>query len=274
MKKNQIIIYPLILVLGFLLGTNMIGEIDNVKGDNANTLTNAITGSIQIYSGTSVPTGYLECNGQAVSRTTYSELYKVIGTKYGSGDGSTTFNLPNLSGRIAIGSNSSYTIGSKGGEYTHELKIAEMPSHTHTFKGTEVTSGSTMTGLTAKGTFTGKATTSTSSGSHSHGISAGTKGDFTVGNTFGSGVSGIPLGKTCYDNYNLHSSYGDWFSSVYYAAAGGAHTHTVTAAGEIAVTDQHKHNAGKTSGKNTNTGSGSKHNNIQPYSTIMYVIKY
>ena len=48
----------------------------------------------------SVPDGWLECNGAAVSRTTYADLFKVIGTKYGAGDGSTTFNLPDMNGRV------------------------------------------------------------------------------------------------------------------------------------------------------------------------------
>nr|DAK65057.1 MAG TPA: tail collar fiber protein [Caudoviricetes sp.] len=54
------------------------------------------TGSILPFAGSSIPSGYLACNGSAISRTTYSALYNVIGTKYGSGNGSTTFNLPNL----------------------------------------------------------------------------------------------------------------------------------------------------------------------------------
>lgn len=54
------------------------------------------TGSILPFAGSSIPSGYLACNGSAISRRTYSALYNVIGTKYGSGDGSTTFNLPNL----------------------------------------------------------------------------------------------------------------------------------------------------------------------------------
>lgn len=56
----------------------------------------AIVGTVIPYAGTSLPTGYLPCNGAAVSRETYASLFAVIGTTYGSGDGSTTFNLPNL----------------------------------------------------------------------------------------------------------------------------------------------------------------------------------
>jgi len=56
----------------------------------------APTGSIMIWAGTTVPEGYLLCDGSAVSRTTYSALFSAIGTTYGAGDSSTTFNLPNL----------------------------------------------------------------------------------------------------------------------------------------------------------------------------------
>ena len=65
------------------------------------------TGTIIAFAGSSAPTGYLACNGAAVSRTTYSALFNVIGTRWGSGDGSTTFNLPNLnSGRFLRGNSS------------------------------------------------------------------------------------------------------------------------------------------------------------------------
>ncbi|MBE6159927.1 MAG: hypothetical protein E7157_02645 [Lactobacillales bacterium] len=271
MKKRKLILYLLVPIFGFLLGTNLISKVPNVKGASANTLTNAIIGSIQIYSGTSVPTGYLECNGQAVSRTTYSKLYAIIGTKYGSGDGSTTFNLPNLSGRVAMGSSSSYTIGSKGGEYTHALTETEMPSHTHTFTGNQTTTGSTAN-LSGSASFSGSSTPSSADGSHSHNIVSNTGNtDFIVGNSVGqSNKAIIPLGASAWGS---HGS-AHWFTGVYSAAAGGAHAHTVTPSGTISVSDTHTHDGGTTSGTNSNTGSGSKHNNIQPYNTVMYVIKY
>lgn len=61
-------------------------------------------GVITPYAGSTAPTGWLMCDGSAVSRTTYSELFSVIGTTYGAGDGSTTFNVPDLTGRFALGS--------------------------------------------------------------------------------------------------------------------------------------------------------------------------
>lgn len=88
-------------------------------------------GSIIPYTKSVVPEGYLVCDGSAISRSDYPELFTVIGTVYGSGDGYSTFNLPNLSGCVAIGSSSGHSIGVGGGEETHSLIIDETPSHLH-----------------------------------------------------------------------------------------------------------------------------------------------
>ena len=76
-------------------------------------------GGILPYPSSTAPTNWLICDGRAVSRSDYSELFAVIGTTYGSGDGSTTFNLPNLKGRVPVGKDSSQTefdtIGETGG---------------------------------------------------------------------------------------------------------------------------------------------------------------
>src|SRR3990172_4438848 len=60
-------------------------------------------GSILMYGGSSAPTNWLLCDGSAVSRTTYLNLFNIISTTYGVGDGSTTFNVPDLRGRVAVG---------------------------------------------------------------------------------------------------------------------------------------------------------------------------
>lgn len=78
--------------------------------------TGAPTGSIQAFAGpiTSIPSGWLQCDGSAVSRIDFAALYSVIGTYWGSGDGSTTFNLPSLSNRFLMGVGA-LTVGSTGG---------------------------------------------------------------------------------------------------------------------------------------------------------------
>lgn len=72
------------------------------------------TGAVIPFAGSTTPSGYLLCNGATVSRTTYSKLYSAIGTTYGSGDGSTTFNLPNLTNKFIQGSNTAGTVKSAG----------------------------------------------------------------------------------------------------------------------------------------------------------------
>ena len=88
-------------------------------------------GEIRMYAGSVAPTGFLVCDGSAVSRTTYAELFDVIGTTFGSGDGSTTFNIPELSGRVVIGVSTNHAIGDIGGEESHTLLYSELPSHSH-----------------------------------------------------------------------------------------------------------------------------------------------
>ena len=78
-----------------------------------------------------IPEGFLLCDGMAYSRIEYPELFAAIGTMYGEGDGSTTFNVPSLSTRVPVGSGNGYTLGATGGEATHTLTVDEMPSHNH-----------------------------------------------------------------------------------------------------------------------------------------------
>lgn len=102
-----------------------------------------MTGEIKYlaYTPRPLPDNWLECNGQEVSRTTYSQLWAAIGTTYGVGDGTTTFNIPNLQRRVIMGSGGTRppvtdgpntAVGNVGGFETHTLALHEMPTHFHT----------------------------------------------------------------------------------------------------------------------------------------------
>lgn len=102
------------------------------------------TGGIAPYAGSSAPSGWLLCDGAAVSRTTYAALFAVVSTTYGVGDGSTTFNLPDLRGRVPAGLDNlggtsanritfatADTLGGAYGAQTHTLTTSQIPAHTH-----------------------------------------------------------------------------------------------------------------------------------------------
>ena len=90
-------------------------------------------GTVEAYAGTTAPNGYLLCDGSAVSRTTYSDLFNVIGTTYGIGDGSTTFNLPNIKGKVVVMQDTTQTefdtLGETGGS-----KDLQQHSHSYNIK--------------------------------------------------------------------------------------------------------------------------------------------
>ena len=183
-------------------------------------------GIIIAYAGITVPTGWLPCDGSSIARATYADLFAAISTTYGSVSGS-TFNLPDLRGRVPLGLDSSTNMGSadrvtaaaadslngSGGEENHMLTIGEMPSHNHT--GTTDTQGN-----------------------HTHNVAeyAGTN-------------SNIP-------GYTWSNSHIDASTSGYISGGtgwGGAHSHSISI---------------------NNNGSNSSHNNMPPYKTFNYIIKF
>ena len=97
-------------------------------------------GMVQAYAGSAAPTGWLKCNGAAISRTTYAALFSAIGTTYGSGDGSSTFNVPDLRGEFVRGWDDSRGVDS--GRSLGSFQADEFKSHTHTFSGVTNSGGS------------------------------------------------------------------------------------------------------------------------------------
>ena len=220
----------------------------------------AAVGMIEMFAGSVAPNHWLLCDGSAVSRTTYSALFAVIGTTYGGGDGSTTFNLPDLVGRVPIGAgtgsaitSTQHTLGSTGGEETHTLTPEEtaLKGHTHSLSDhTHTLSSHTHT---------------TTIGSHRHYPYSGSSYKFvqtTSGQTVNAG--GISGSGT----------------RVYIAAATSATTNWQSQTGSTDIGNKTSGGpsnnisgvpSDNTSGNVTET-NGTAHNIMQPYLSINYII--
>jgi len=135
----------------------------------------APSGMIVAFAASLPPTGWLVCDGTAVMRTTYSTLFAVIGETWGAGDGSTTFNVPDLRGRLVLVVSGSHALASTGGAESVTLSVGQLPSHSHGVTDP----GHVHTALVASSTNTA-------------GVAAGTA---VAGNT-GSAVTGITINNT------------------------------------------------------------------------------
>ena len=152
------------------------------------------TATIVPWSSASVPSGFLECDGSAVSRSTYSALFAVVATTYGAGDGSSTFNLPNLADNVPVGKSGTKALASTGGANTvaatgnvggstanATLSTAQLASHSHNSGGNSMAAANFQNNQATQGVkFSAMNTGSTGSGQgHSHNMSATFSGDST-----------------------------------------------------------------------------------------------
>jgi microcystin-dependent protein len=194
------------------------------SGANLTGIEGIPTATIVPWSSASVPTGFLECNGQAVSRSTYAALFAIVSTTYGVGDGASTFNVPDLQDNVAVGKSNNKALASTGGANTVS------------------NSGSVTTNVTGNvGGSTANATLSTGQlAPHSH-----PGGGNALTNSPGSGPGGRP------PPYFSPASTGG-------AGSGSGHSHSMSA---------------NFSGSGSSNFSGSSNSVLQPYLTIIYIIK-
>jgi microcystin-dependent protein len=179
-------------------------------------------GSMFPYAGSSAPSGYLLCRGQTLSRTTYAALFAAIGTSYGAGDGSTTFAIPDLRGRVPAGADDignsnrltssyfgadSHNLGATGGSESHTLTTAQLASHTHSNSlndpghshGVTLSNGATavLTLTGGSGTVTGGGTSSSAGLS----VNSNTTGATITNAAAGSGNAHNNVQPTIITNY-------------------------------------------------------------------------
>jgi microcystin-dependent protein len=202
-------------------------------------------GIISQFAGATAPPGYLLCDGTAVSRSTYSALFTTIGIAYGAGNGTTTFNLPNLQNRIPVGKGPDTefdTLGETGGAKEVTLSSSQIPAHSHPNTLSDNT-------VASSGHSHGPGSYAAGIGATNNNIAAiGYVASFVRGGGPGQSTYTITGGIGGAQNFNH-------YTPVYGDSAGPSGTTTV------GITNAN------------NTGGGGAHTNLQPYIVVNYIIK-
>lgn len=233
------------------------------------------TGAVFFFASGTLPNGYIICDGRAVSRTTYPALFVVCGTTFGSGDGATTFNVPNLIGKYTKGS---ATGGGTGGGTSHihpgtnwRTGFTNIGSTNNTDSapsGTGNANGAPDgTGTAGNHTHGGGSTGSTSIG-HSHGIGSdgghNHGGTGTQSGTYGSAGGGTGVTKTHSHSISSGGSHNHGGTG----SAGGSHNHPIGTTGSHEHTVPNSMHSHGVAGSNHNHGiAGSNHDHSVPNST-------
>jgi microcystin-dependent protein len=203
------------------------------------------------------PANWLLANGASLSTTTYAALFAVY--QYAFGGSGANFNLPNLTNRFPMGAG---TLAATGGEATHVLTAAEIPAHTHS-----------ITQVAHTHTASAPAHTHTDNG-HAHTASAGDSGTHTHGTNLMRfiGGSGQPLGIVSGGNSNVNYGNADASNAPgvnVFVGTGYANLANAQPAITVASTTP----TGPTATGN-NTGGGAAHNNLPPYLSINFIVRY
>lgn len=179
-------------------------------------------GTVLAYAGATAPAGYLLCQGAAVSRTTYATLFALIGETYGAGDGTSTFNLPDLRGEFIRGFDAGRLVDS--GRVLGSAQAEALKSHTHTADAV------------AAHTHALTAATAASGGAHTHVVSGTTDDPGTHSHTYTRYSTQI---QNVVTDVTVHDNVWDGTNSTVSTGLGGAHTHVVS--GTAASGGAHTH---------------------------------